>query len=109
MPGKPFSLYDIHPVQIRLRRDQSRKIRAIVDANARFPQVALGLVRDYIKNSSARDTVEWVDFGNEPLDTREPKYIAVHSKNSASASVQQLGTVYYYRLNPDPRVEPPTL
>ena len=109
MSGRPFSLNDIPPVQIKIRRDQFKKIKGIVDTNAKFPSVALGLVRDYIKNSSARDTVAAVNYGNEPLDTPDPEYIVVHSKNSGSENTEDLGTTYYFKLKPDPRIEKPTL
>ena len=53
MSTRPHSLNDIEEVILKIRRDQHKKINAIVKNNAKFPLVAIGLVRDYVKNSSA--------------------------------------------------------
>lgn len=47
--GKVISLND-EVVEIpKIRRDQHKRINNIVRTNAKFPEIALGLVRDYTK------------------------------------------------------------
>jgi hypothetical protein len=48
--GRPVSLND-EVIEIpKIRRDQRKRCSNIVRANAEYPIIALGLVRDYLKN-----------------------------------------------------------
>jgi hypothetical protein len=97
MSARPFSLNDESPVAVRIRRDQFRRIRSIVDANRQFPQIALGLVRDYAKGVS---DIQLVKFDNE----EHPTNIIVYTR-----STQDLhSTEYHYRLQLPHPVETPT-
>lgn len=111
MSGKVISLNDEMPQTFKIRRDQHKRIKDIVDTNNKFPIVALGLVRDYVKNCSASSVVAAVnfgeDYGSDP--TSNPKHIVVHTIESGRRSAESLGTTYYFRLNPEPKIEAPTL
>jgi hypothetical protein len=48
--AKGISLNDESIIAPRLRKDQREKIRTLVRTNSDFPIVALGLVRDSLKN-----------------------------------------------------------
>lgn len=96
--SRPISINDEPRVATRIRRDQFRRIRSIIDANRAFPVIALGLVRDYAKGISDIATVR---FDNE----ENPQFIIVrtHFKDDIGP------TIYQYRLTIDPVVETPTL
>jgi len=49
--GPVQSLQSEHLGTPKIRRDQYKRISAIVRNNSQFPEVALGLVRDYIKHA----------------------------------------------------------
>jgi len=113
MSTRPHSLNDeVDPIQ-KIRRDQQKKISGIISANAKFPTVALGLVRDYVKNCSAHRVVKNVslDNANDPQlnhvknnlelagNPNPVQYITVHTRD----------TKYHFRIKPDPIIVPPTL
>lgn len=111
MSTRPHSLNDeVDPIQ-KIRRDQQKKITGIVSANAKFPIVALGLVRDYVKNCSAHRVVKNVSLDSTHNDDKHlthlelagnptpQQYITVHTKD----------TKYHFRIKPDPIIVPPTL
>lgn len=102
--GRPISINDDIPATTKIRRDQHAKIKGIVDTNAKFPIVALGLVRDYVKSCSASQVVATVVFDNPD----NPKSIIVHTKRG-NDKVEVLGTSYHFNLKPNLRVAPPTL
>ena len=95
MSTRPHSLNDIEEPITKIRRDQFKKIRGIIDINREFPTVALGLIRDYVKNSSARDVVKAVNFDND----EKPTHIIVWTQD----------TQYHYRLTLPKPIETPTL
>lgn len=95
MSTRPFSINDIEEPITKIRRDQYKKILEIIRTNAEFPTIALGLVRDYVKNSSARNVVQAVNFDND--------------KNPTEIIVWTPDTQYYYRLTLPKPIETPTL
>jgi len=105
MSGKVISLNDEIPSVTKIRRDQHKKIQDIVTANAKFPIVALGLVRDYIKNCSASQVVKAVSFSQEA----EPKHIIVHTIGAGSQGADVLGTQYYFQIQKESKILAPTL
>jgi hypothetical protein len=105
MSGKVISLNDEQPSVTKIRRDQHKKIQDIVTTNAKFPIVALGLVRDYIKNCSASQVVKAVTFSQEA----EPKHIIVHTIGSGQTQADILGTQYYFQIQKESRISAPTL
>ena len=109
MSGKVISLNDEIPSVTKIRRDQHKKIQDIVSANAKFPIVALGLVRDYIKNCSASEVVVAVNFGEDDRNSTNPKHIVVHTRGAGSSSTDVLGTQYMFKIQPETRIEAPTL
>lgn len=109
MSGKVISLNDETPQTFKIRRDQHKRIKDIVDTNSKFPIVALGLVRDYVKNCSASSVVAAVNFGEDDRNSLNPKHIVVHTIESGRGSAESLGTTYFFRLNPEPKIEAPTL
>jgi len=102
--GRPISINDDIPATAKIRRDQHAKIKGIVDTNAKFPIVALGLVRDYVKSCSASQVVASVVFDNSD----SPKSIVVHTQRG-NGKVEVLGTSYSFKLEPTIRVAAPTL
>jgi hypothetical protein len=113
--ARPISLNDEVPVTHKIRRDQHKKIKGIVDTNAKFPIVALGLVRDLVKNTSMREVVSAVGFSDNegrPIshDTTEtPKSITVYTRGFGHPNCDQIGTAYHFNLAPDQRFAAPTL
>jgi len=112
--ARPESLNDYIPPTTKIRRDQHKKIKGIVDTNAKFPQVAIGLVRDLIKTTSMREVVGGVSFSDEryqPLDRDavNPKYITVYTKGFDYGSTDFIGTAYHFNLHPDQKFQAPTL
>jgi hypothetical protein len=112
--ARPESINDHIPATAKIRRDQHKKIKGIVDTNAKFPTVALGLVRDLVKTTSMREVVTSIGYSNkahEPLphDTANPHYITVYTKGSYSPSTDSIGTVYHFSLHPDQKFTAPTL
>jgi len=95
MSTRPFSINDIEVPITKIRRDQYKKILEIIRTNAEFPIIALGLVRDYVKNSSARNVVQAVNFDN--------------NENPTEIIVWTPDTQYYYRLTQPKPIETPTL
>jgi len=95
MSTRPHSLNDIEVPITKIRRDQYKKILGIIRDNMQFPIVALGLVRDYVKNSSARDVVKVVNFDND--------------ENPTEIRVWTQDTQYHYRLTLPRQLETPTL
>ncbi len=75
MSTRPQSVNDEMPVAKRIRRDQFKRVKAIVDTNSRFPQIALGLVRDYLKGNP---DIRSVYFDN----TDSPTEIIIHTANN---------------------------
>jgi hypothetical protein len=113
--ARPISLNDEVPVTHKIRRDQHKKIKGIVDTNSKFPIVALGLVRDLIKTTSMREVVAAVGFSDSeqraiPHDSETPaKFITVYTKGFNHYSCDQIGTAYHFNLIPDQRFTAPTL
>jgi hypothetical protein len=101
MSTRPHSLNDIEEVILKIRRDQHKRINSIVKDNEKFPIVAIGLVRDYIKNSSASQVVKAVtyDMPYQLGHTKEPQSIVVHTPH----------TSYEFVFNKTPKLEIPTL
>ena len=101
MSTRPHSLNDIEEVILKIRRDQHKKINAIVKNNAKFPLVAIGLVRDYVKNSSASQVVKVITFDMEYQlgKSKEPKSIVVNTPH----------TSYEFRFELPKKLEIPTL
>lgn len=90
MSSRPHSLNEVEePIQ-KIRRDQFKKIKLIVDTNAKFPLVAIGLVKDYCKGI---ESVRAVNF------TDDEKEIRVWTKD----------TTYFFNLKPNRILETPTL
>jgi hypothetical protein len=111
MSTRPHSLNDEVEVITKIRRDQQKKITGIVSANAQFPTVALGLVRDYVKNCSAHRVVKYVSLDS----TADDHGINKHLQLAGNPTPQQFITVhtehtkYHFRIKPDPVIVPPTL
>ena len=108
------SINDIIPPTHRIRRDQHKKIKGIVDTNAKFPQVAIGLVRDLVKNSSMRDIVTAVGFSDRaynPVDRYDPAphHITLYTRGFDYPSIENLGTAYHFTLKPETKHIAPTL
>jgi hypothetical protein len=101
MGTRPHSLNEIEEPTLKIRRDQHKRINAIVKDNAKFPSVVIGLVRDYIKNSSASRVVKTVTFDMEYQlgNTVEPHSIVVHTPH----------TKYEFRFLLPQKIETPTL
>ncbi len=98
MSSRPVTINDLPLVAKRIRKDQFRRIQGIIDANQKFPIIALGLVRDYCKGI---EDVAAVTFD----DQDSPENIIVHTKAQDSIG----GTQYYFGLKPHPSIETPTL
>ena len=92
MSSRPHSLNDVEIPVLKIRRDQFKKIKGIVELNAKFPLVALGLVRDYCKGI---ENVIKVRFDNE----QNPQWIIVHTPD----------TGYHFKFVPFRKLETPTL
>lgn len=112
--ARPESLNDYIPPVTKIRRDQHKKVKGIVDTNARFPIVALGLVRDLVKSTSMREVVGGVGFSDKayrslPHDAENPAYITIYTKGFDYPSSEYLGTAYHFNLNPDQKFTAPTL
>jgi hypothetical protein len=113
--ARPISLNDEVPVTHKIRRDQHKKIKGIVDTNSKFPIVALGLVRDLVKNTSMREVVSAVGFSDSehraiPHDSHTGiKFITVYTKGFNSPNCDQIGTAYHFNLVPDQKFTAPTL
>ena len=101
MSTRPHSLNDIEEPITKIRRDQHKRINTIVKDNAKFPLVCIGLVRDYIKNSSASQVVKTVTFDMEYQhgNIKEPESIVVHTTH----------TRYEFSLKRSIKLEIPTL
>ena len=101
MSTRPHSLNDIEEPILKIRRDQHKRINTIVKDNAKFPLVAIGLVRDYVKNSSASQVVKAVTFDIQYQhgNTKEPISIMVHTPHTA----------YDFRFKLPQKLEIPTL
>jgi hypothetical protein len=101
MSTRPHSLNDIEEPILKIRRDQHKRINALVKDNAKFPLVAIGLVRDYIKNSSASQVVDTVTFDMDYQfqRTSEPTAIMVHTPH----------TSYTFAFRLPKKLETPTL
>ena len=101
MGTRPHSLNDIEEPILKIRRDQHKRINTIVKDNAKFPLVAIGLVRDYIKNSSASQVVKVVTFDREYQHDKSltPQSIVVHTPH----------TSYEFSFKLPTKLETPTL
>jgi hypothetical protein len=101
MSTRPHSLNDIEEPILKIRRDQHKRINTIVKDNAKFPIVAIGLVRDYIKNSSASQVVKAVTFDKsfQHKETETPTSIVVHTPH----------TSYEFQFKLHTKLETPTL
>jgi hypothetical protein len=101
MGTRPHSLNDIEEPILKIRRDQHKRINTIVKDNAKFPLVAIGLVRDYIKNSSASQVVKTVtyDMPYQLGHINEPQSIVVHTPH----------TSYEFAFKLPTKLETPTL
>jgi len=101
MSTRPHSLNDIEEPILKIRRDQHKRINQIVKDNGKFPLVAIGLVRDYIKNSSASQVVKAVTFDRafQHGESQEPKTILVHTPH----------TTYEFTFKFHTKLETPTL
>ena len=101
MSTRPHSLNDIEEPILKIRRDQHKRINTIVKDNAKFPLVAIGLVRDYVKNSSASQVVKVITFDMEYQlgKSKEPKSLVVHTPH----------TSYEFRFELPTKLEIPTL
>jgi hypothetical protein len=93
----PVHSLNSEPVEIpKIRRDQHKRIANIVRANAKFPEIALGLVRDYTKGVEHLKSVQHVS---------EEKCIKVSLFNDYS----KMWTVYEFSLEAPLLLETPTL
>jgi hypothetical protein len=94
--GKVISLND-EVVEIpKIRRDQHKRIANIVRTNANFPEIALGLVRDYTKAIEHLASIQ--------IDKAE-NCIKLTLKNNYSRMI----TTYQFSLEAPLRLEIPTL
>ncbi len=93
--GPVQSLNGEHSATPKIRRDQYKRISTMVRTNANFPEVAIGLVRDYIKH--APDVVAI-------LFTEDRTAIRVCLRN-----LENLQAEYQFNLIPQIRLESPTL
>jgi hypothetical protein len=98
MSSRPVTLNDQPLVAKRIRKDQFRRIQGIIDANIKFPLIALGLVRDYCKGI---EEVAAITFDN----SINPENIIVYTKTQDSIG----GTEYYFGLKSTFLIETPTL
>lgn len=101
MSTRPHSLNDIEETITKIRRDQHKRINQIVKDNGKFPMVAIGLVRDYVKGSSASQVVKAVtyDMDYQLGKTTEPAGIIVHTPHTA----------YEFAFKTPTKLETPTL
>jgi hypothetical protein len=101
MSTRPHSLNDIEEPILKIRRDQHKRINTIVKDNGKFPLVAIGLVRDYIKNSSASQVVKAVTFDRayQHDNSLTPQAIVVHTPH----------TSYEFQFKFHTKLETPTL
>jgi hypothetical protein len=94
--GKVISLND-EPIEIpKIRRDQHKRINNIVKTNGNFPEIALGLVRDYTKGMEHVKSVQWI---------QEEALIKLVLKSDYSKMV----TEYQFSLEAPLTLETPTL
>lgn len=95
--ARGISLNDEMIIAPRLRKDQREKIRTITKTNGKFPIVAEGLVRDFLKgNTNAK-----VLLDNET----EPTCLKVTIYDEA----EKVATLYEFRFEDYVRIESPTL
>jgi hypothetical protein len=98
MSTKPQSVNDETPIAKRIRRDQFKRVKGIIDANRSFPIIALGLVRDYFKGNS---DIRSIYFDNP--DSPKEIIVSTHSNKGIG------GTEYHYSIQRPIRLETPTL
>jgi hypothetical protein len=98
MSARPQSVNDEMPIARRIRRDQFKRIKTIVDVNSKFPVIALGLVRDYLKGNP---DIRSIYFDNPEAPTEI--IVGTVSNNGLG------GTEYHYRLSKPLRLESPSL
>ena len=110
MSTRPHSLNDeVDPIQ-KIRRDQQKKITGIISANAKFPIVALGLVRDYIKNCSAHRVVKNVSLDNANDTSINHNIVLAGNPNQVQfITVHTRDTKIHFRIKQDPIIEAPSL
>lgn len=94
--GKVISANDEVVVIPKIRKDQQRKCQTIVRANSKFPDIAVGLLRDYLKEN--------------------PELLAItHNKETDTINVtlvhqfSRMKTVYTFKLTAPVLLETPTL
>ena len=93
----PVQSLNSEPVEIpKIRRDQHKRIATMVRANAKFPTIALGLVRDYTKGVEHLQSVQ---------HDEEEKCIKLYLKNDYSKMI----TIYQFSLEAPLLLETPTL
>lgn len=93
----PVHSLNSEPVEIpKIRRDQHKRIANIVRSNSNFPEIALGLVRDYTKGIEHLKSVR--------IDEVE-KCIKLTLKNDYS----KMWTEYQFSLEAPLLLETPTL
>ena len=93
--GPVQSLQIEHSPTPKIRRDQYKRISSIVRINSQFPEVALGLVRDYIKHAPDVKAI---------LLSDDKTYIRVIMKND-----HRLEAEYQFNMIPQILLETPTL
>ena len=89
---RPISVNDQSFELTKIRRDQRRKISAIIQSHSKIPTIAIGLVKDYCKHIESVLAVRFDDEDN-------PKYIRVITRD----------TSYEYKLILDEIISAPTL
>lgn len=94
--GKVISANDEVMVQPKIRKDQQRKCQNIVRANSNAPEIAVGLLRDYLKGHE--------DFYSVSHD-KEEDLIKLSLKNHHSKMI----TTYTFRLKATTLLETPTI
>lgn len=96
--GKVISLNDEVVESPKIRKDQMRKIQALVRANADYPHVALNLVREMAKG--------FPFYRNAALDSEtEPTEILLFTQSDSSKMI----TTYSFSLIKEPHLPIPTL
>jgi len=93
--GPVQSLQSEHLGTPKIRKDQYRRISNIVRTNARFPEVALGLVRDYIQHAP---DVKAIILNDDQT--------AIHL---CMRNVEGLSSQYQFNMIPQILLETPTL
>ena len=93
--ARGISLNDEMIIAPRLRKDQREKIRTLTKTNGKFPIVAEGLVRDFLKgNTNAKVLLD---------DDQTCLKVTVYDE------AEKVATLYEFRFEDYVRLESPTL